>query len=73
MVRPVPIQHGTALCAWCSVADVCMCLHVCAGELQEPSKKVVQKVIESQDQLVENAKSGILNDETQLMGQMGRN
>lgn len=29
-----------------------------AGELQEPSKKAVTRVIEAQDQLVENAKAG---------------
>lgn len=29
-----------------------------AGELQEPSKKAISRVIEAQDQLVENAKNG---------------
>lgn len=29
-----------------------------AGELQEPSKRVVARVIEAQDQLVERAKDG---------------
>ena len=29
-----------------------------AGELQEPSKKAITRVIEAQDQLVENAKQG---------------
>lgn len=29
-----------------------------AGELQEPSKKAISRVIEAQDQLVENAKMG---------------
>ena len=29
-----------------------------AGELQEPSKKAVTRVIEAQDQLVEHAKAG---------------
>jgi hypothetical protein len=30
-----------------------------AGELQEPSKKAITRVIEAQDQLVENAKQGV--------------
>lgn len=30
-----------------------------AGELQEPSKKAIGRMIEAQDQLVENAKNGV--------------
>ncbi|MEW5305808.1 MAG: hypothetical protein WDW38_000208 [Sanguina aurantia] len=33
-----------------------------AGELQEPSKKAISRVIETQDQLVENAKNGVNDD-----------
>jgi uncharacterized protein (UPF0332 family) len=33
-------------------------LYVASGELQEPSKKAISRVIEVQDQLVENAKNG---------------
>eukprot|EP00877_Chromochloris_zofingiensis_P013119 jgi/Chrzof1/8060/UNPLg00105.t1 len=34
-----------------------------AGELQEPSKKTISRVIEAQDQLVENVKSGADGDD----------
>jgi len=37
-----------------------------SGELQEPSKKVVSKAIETQDLLVENAKNGIDDSQQQL-------
>lgn len=55
-----------------SVVALLPCCVLRAGELAEPSKKMVQKVIEAQDTLVENAKAGNHNDETQLMGQIGR-
>ncbi len=34
-----------------------------AGELQEPSKRVISKAIEAQDILVENAKNGVPEEE----------
>jgi AP-1 complex subunit sigma 1/2 len=37
-----------------------------AGELQEPSKKAIGRVIEAQDLLVENAKNGIEEDQMRL-------
>lgn len=37
----------------------CRCLPACPpGELQEPSKKAIARLVEAQDQLVENAKNG---------------
>lgn len=36
---------------------------LCAGELQEPSKKSISRCIEAQDQLVENAKHGMDGEE----------
>jgi hypothetical protein len=51
----------------------CSCLSSCdtrllllllppAGELQEPSKRAISRVIEAQDQLVEQAKDGTEGD-----------
>lgn len=74
MTRAVVQLVAARMGAWlrCCVAALLFRCVLRAGELAEPSKKMVQKVIEAQDALVENAKAGNHNDETQLMGQIGR-
>jgi hypothetical protein len=65
-----PVPYLAALsCCWtfCPFSKLldtahghpCRCLPACPpGELQEPSKKAIARLVEAQDQLVENAKNG---------------
>lgn len=42
-----------------------------AGELQEPSKRVVLQKVEAQDQLVEQVKSGLSDEKIVITGPRG--